>query len=330
VTAALSALGRRFGAANVVMQTITTLVSMAVISVLFAAMFKFLPDAKVQWRSVWVGGVATAVLFELGKLVIGLYLGRSNPGNAFGAASALAVILVWIYYVGMIVLFGAEFTQHYAESRGHAVEPKKGAVRVQDEERIVRPGSGRREIHQSSYRGTPQRMTTNGARGDSAMYEERLDNQTETLRVPPRADFNGRGRQQMNDASIGELFKQLSSDGSHLVQQEIQLAKTELQESAARVGKAGAKIGTAMVLALPGVMAITAALIIGLGIIINSYWVSALIVGAAILIVAGVLSKRAISAFKDGIGPKQAIQTVREDVDWAKREGQRVKHELSA
>ena len=330
VTAALSALGRRLGAASVVMQIVTTLLSMAVIAVLFAAMFKFLPDAKVRWRSVWVGGIATAVLFELGKLVIGLYLGHSNPGNAFGAASALAVILVWIYYVGMIVLFGAEFTQHYADSRGHAVEPKKGAVRVKDEERIVRPGSGRRESHHSNYRGTPQRMASEAARGDSAMYEERLDNQTETLRLPSRADFNGRGRQQMNDASIGELFKQLSSDGSHLVQQEIQLAKTELQESAARAGKAAAKLGTAMVLALPGVMAITAALVIGLGIIINSYWVSALIVGAAILIVAGILSKRAMSAFRAGIAPRQAIQTVREDVDWAKREGQRVKHELSA
>jgi len=162
------------------------------------------------------------------------------------------------------------------------------------------------------------------------MYEERLDNQTETLRLPSRADFNGRGRQQMNDASIGELFKQLSSDGSHLVQQEIQLAKTELQESATRAGKAAARLGTAMVLALPGGMAITAALVIGLGIIINSYWVSALIVGAAILIVAGILSKRAMSAFKAGIAPRQAMQTVREDVDWAKREGQRVKHELSA
>jgi uncharacterized membrane protein YqjE len=134
----------------------------------------------------------------------------------------------------------------------------------------------------------------------------------------------------MNDASIGELFKQLSSDGSHLVQQEIRLAKTELQETAARAGRAAAKLGTAMVLALPGVMAITAALVIGLGIIINSYWVSALVVGAAILIVAGILSKRAMSAFRDGIAPRQAIQTVREDVDWAKREGPRVKQELSA
>jgi membrane protein len=330
VTAALSALGRRFGAANIVMQIVTTLVSMAVISVLFAAMFKFLPDATVRWRSVWVGGIATAVLFELGKLGIGLYLGRSNPGNAFGAASALAVILVWIYYVGMLVLFGAEFTQHYAEARGHAVEPKKGAVRVRDEERIVRPDNENRGSQQSNYRRTPSPMPTDGARGDSAMYEERLDNQTETLRVPSRADFNGRGRQGVHDASIGELFKQLSSDGSHLIQQEIQLAKTELQDSAARAGKAGAKIGTAMVLALPGVMAITAAVVIGLGILIDSYWVSALIVGAAILIVAGILIKRAMSAFRGGFAPRQAIETARQDVDWAKREVPRVKHELSA
>jgi uncharacterized membrane protein YqjE len=316
----------------VVMQIVTLLASTAVLSVLFAAMFKFLPDAIVRWRSVWVGGVATAVLFELGKFGIGLYLGRSNPGNAFGAASALAVILVWIYYVGMLVLFGAEFTQHYAESRGHAVEPKKGAVRVEDEERIVRTDSDGTGSHDGKYsdRISTQRAASGGARGDSTMNEDRIDNRTESLRVLMRPDSNGRRRQEAQDASIGELLKRLSSDGSHLVQQEIQLAKTELQESAARAAKSAAKIGTGVVLALPGIMAITAAIIIGLGIIINSYWVSALIVGAAILIAAGVLIKGAIAGLKTGIAPKATVQTVREDVDWAKRESVRVKQELSA
>jgi membrane protein len=86
-------------------------ISLAVITLLFAAIFKVLPDAAIAWRDVWVGALVTAVLFEIGKWGIGLYLGNSNPGKAYGAAGSLAVILVWIYYSAMIVLFGAEFTR---------------------------------------------------------------------------------------------------------------------------------------------------------------------------------------------------------------------------
>jgi membrane protein len=75
----------------------------------------------VSWGDVWVGGVVTALLLEIGKLLLGLYLGARNPGTAFGAASALAVILVWIYYSAMLVLLGAEFTQKAAARRGHVI-----------------------------------------------------------------------------------------------------------------------------------------------------------------------------------------------------------------
>lgn len=137
ITAAIGAIAGALGGAGSVIQIVNLIVSVSVLSVLFASIFKFLPDAVVLWRSVWVGGFATAVLFEVGKFVLGLYLGRSNPGNAFGAASALAVILVWIYYAGMLVLLGAEFTQHYAQSRGHVIDPKSGAVRIERAEHIV-------------------------------------------------------------------------------------------------------------------------------------------------------------------------------------------------
>jgi membrane protein len=138
LTAAISAFGNALGGAGIAMQIVTFAVSLGVLAVLFAAMFKFLPDANVAWRSVWIGGIATAVLLEIGKFAIGLYLGHSKPGNPFGAASAFAVILVWIYYAGMLVLFGAEFTHHYATARGDALRPKKGAVRITREEQIVR------------------------------------------------------------------------------------------------------------------------------------------------------------------------------------------------
>jgi membrane protein len=117
--------------------------SLAVIALLFGAIFKVLPDARISWSDVRVGAVVTALLFVAGKFLLGLYLGRSNPGEAFGAAGALALMLVWIYYSSMIVLLGAEFTQAWAESRGRGIEPEKGAVRVvRETKRLDRPAEG--------------------------------------------------------------------------------------------------------------------------------------------------------------------------------------------
>ncbi|HEU4456269.1 MAG TPA: YihY/virulence factor BrkB family protein [Longimicrobium sp.] len=108
-------------------------VSLAVITLLFGLIFKVLPDARIAWKDVWIGAAFTALLFVIGKFGLGLYLGRSNPGQAYGAAGSLAVMLVWIYYSAMIVLFGAEFTQTWAVERGSGIEPEKGAKRMDDE-----------------------------------------------------------------------------------------------------------------------------------------------------------------------------------------------------
>ena len=88
------------------------------VTLLFALMFKLLPDTRVEWRDVWVGAVLTAVLFTVGKLLIGLYLGKSAVGSAYGAAGSLVVLLVWIYYSAQILFFGAELTHAIAERRG--------------------------------------------------------------------------------------------------------------------------------------------------------------------------------------------------------------------
>lgn len=104
--------------------------SFSIFTIVFAVTFKFLPDAKVAWRDVMHGAVGTALLFLAGKFGIGFYLGRSNPGEAYGAAGSLAVLLVWLYYSSMILLFGAEFTRNYAVRRGGGITPEKGAVRV--------------------------------------------------------------------------------------------------------------------------------------------------------------------------------------------------------
>lgn len=126
------------GLGEVVLHVINFAISFAVITLLFAAMFKVIPDAEIAWRDVWVGAAATALLFVIGKFLIGFYLGRSDPGQAYGAAGSLAVLLVWIYYSAMILFFGAEFTQKWAENRGSGIQPEKGAVRVVEETHHIR------------------------------------------------------------------------------------------------------------------------------------------------------------------------------------------------
>jgi len=136
LSAALSAFGGALGRmlpdglSTTVLQVVNFAVSFVVITALFATIFKVLPDARVAWRDVWVGGAVTALLFVIGKFLIGFYLGRSNPGQAFGAAGSLAVLFVWVYYSSMILLFGAEYTQSWAVHRGSGIVPEQGAVRV--------------------------------------------------------------------------------------------------------------------------------------------------------------------------------------------------------
>ena len=100
-------------------------VSFGVVSLLFAIIFKVLPDAEVQWGDVWVGSATTSLLFSIGKWAIGLYLGSSSIGSTYGAAGSFVVLLVWIYYSAQILFFGAEFTQVYANRYGSRISPKR-------------------------------------------------------------------------------------------------------------------------------------------------------------------------------------------------------------
>ena len=132
LSAGLAAFGKWFGgwlpAPEVVLQVLEFLISFAVITGLFAMIFKTLPDAHVAWRDVWVGAALTAMLFTVGKFAIGLYLGKSDVGSAYGAAGSLVILLVWVYYSAQILLFGAEFTQVYANAVGSRIVPSKDAV----------------------------------------------------------------------------------------------------------------------------------------------------------------------------------------------------------
>jgi membrane protein len=129
LTALLSAAGDALGAvlpsvvSGGLLRVIELSVSLVLLTVLFGALFKVLPDLALGWREVLVGAAFTAVLFSAGKFLLGYYLGRSDPGSAFGAAGALAAILVWIYYSSIILLLGAEFTQVWVRRRSEAGAP---------------------------------------------------------------------------------------------------------------------------------------------------------------------------------------------------------------
>ncbi len=123
-------LGEGGAVGGLLLQAINVGAAFAVVTVLFALIYRYLPDARVEWRDVWVGAVVTALLFSIGRVLIGLYLGRSSTASAYGAAGSLAVLLVWIYYTSMILLFGAEVTQVYATRFGSGVTPSHNAVRV--------------------------------------------------------------------------------------------------------------------------------------------------------------------------------------------------------
>jgi uncharacterized membrane protein YqjE len=145
---------------------------------------------------------------------------------------------------------------------------------------------------------------------------------------------NGRvytGPPPASEPSLGELFGRLSSDAGRLVHSEVALAKAELRDAASRVARDGAKIGMAVGLAHVGLLSATAFLIIGLGTLLNNYWASALIVTIVLLGSAAFLGKSAVNDLKDhGVKPQETLDTLREDADWAKREAQALKRDLTS
>ena len=123
--------------AEVLFSVLNLVVSLALISLLFAMIYRFLPDVRIAWRDVWMGALFTAVLFTIGKFLIGLYLGHSSVASVFGAAGSLVIVLVWIYYSTQILFFGAEMTQVYARQRGAQIVPDENAVKVREVKEVV-------------------------------------------------------------------------------------------------------------------------------------------------------------------------------------------------
>jgi membrane protein len=139
VSTALAALGHwlsnSIAGVEWLWQILNFLISLAMIALLFALLFKVVPDVKIRWRDVWIGASVTAVLFTIGKLLIGLYVGKAGVASPYGAAGSLVVIVVWVFYSAHILFVGAEFTQVYARAFGSPLEPARGAVAVTEEAR---------------------------------------------------------------------------------------------------------------------------------------------------------------------------------------------------
>lgn len=143
VSAALAALdkymGNTFPGVAVVWQAANVVVSLGVVTLLFAMIYKVLPDVKLAWSDVWVGALVTAGLFTLGKLLIGLYLGTSSFASSYGAAGSVVVLLVWVYYSAQIILLGAEFTREYVKEFGRRPPPSDFATKDPNPPLPIRP-----------------------------------------------------------------------------------------------------------------------------------------------------------------------------------------------
>ncbi len=132
VSAALAALGGVLGRAPglpLIWTVVNTVLGLGVISVLFALLFKYLPDVELRWRDVWVGAVVTAILFTAGKQLIGLYLGKSATASSYGAAGSVVVLMLWVYYTSQVVLLGAEFTRVFTRRNRTRPKPQEFAER---------------------------------------------------------------------------------------------------------------------------------------------------------------------------------------------------------
>ena len=134
VDAAVVAIGERLGAwlpAGTMLVGVAGLfLSFAVVTTVFAMVFKFLPDMRIAWRTVWVGSLFTALLFSGGKYLIGLYIAKTGAGDAYGAGGALIIIMLWVYYAAILTLFGAQFTYVTALQRGEHMQPLPHAVKT--------------------------------------------------------------------------------------------------------------------------------------------------------------------------------------------------------
>lgn len=158
------------GAGHVLVRVLSFAVAFGITTFLFAMIYKFLPDVKIQWRDVWIGAVVTALLFTVGKFLIGFYLAKSTVASTYGAAGSLVILLLWAYYSAQIVFLGAEFTQVYASRYGSKIEPADNAVPVVERKEVASANEWPPARRGGKETGAPERPRDDrddrGGRGD--------------------------------------------------------------------------------------------------------------------------------------------------------------------
>ena len=127
---------------------INFIITLAIITLLFAMLFRFLPDVTIEWKSVWTGAFITALLFVIGKYALAFYFGQAEPGSTYGAAGSIILILLWVSYSCLIMFFGAEFTQVYAKRYGHSIEPNDNAIRIDDDYETLKERNNQATVQQ--------------------------------------------------------------------------------------------------------------------------------------------------------------------------------------
>jgi membrane protein len=195
LSAGLSAVGGLMGdvlpGGNVVWQVLNFVLSFAIITGLFAAIYKVLPDATIAWSDVWIGAAATALLFTIGKVLIGLYLGHASVGSTFGAAGSLLVFLVWVYYSAQILFFGAELTQVYARRYGSRIVPAEGAVALTDEARAQQGIPEREKVEQAAAMQSADNVAVAGTRNGTPGGGRRADAPKQATMVDQAGNRHG-------------------------------------------------------------------------------------------------------------------------------------------
>lgn len=163
LTTAIAAIGKHFsylfGNTGWLFQALNMAISFGLITVLFAFMFKYVPDAEISWKDVWAGAILTSLLFAVGKFGLGLYLGHNSLANTYKAAGSLILILLWVYYNAQILFFGAEMTQQYAHMEGRDIQPSPHAEWDEGKKCQSQAAASDRERKKNANPGPPARQS---------------------------------------------------------------------------------------------------------------------------------------------------------------------------
>lgn len=273
-------------------QIINYVITLVVMTGFFLVIFKVLPDVEIAWRDVWPGAALTAILFLIGQLVLGWYLGRQSSSSVYGAAGSLIVLLLWIYYSAQILLFGAEYVQVYASRYGDGIVPDDDAeplgsnVSNKPAAQAVRDGKGRLDMQSNQWKGVDMEQSRHEATGKPGTLW-----------------------------SLGLLFGSLLEDVRHLVRQEIRLARVEIQDSVRKLVRGLAlTVGGGMILYAGSLLVIVPIILVLY--IIMPLWLATFLVGLLLLINGWLLTVYGRGKLREALqAPQRVVDSLTHEID---------------